>query len=55
MPGGLLHSTPTQIESQYPRMKTFLQECSSPKGSDRIRSARRLRDLLSIASKENPL
>lgn len=55
LPGGLLHSIPLDIQKQYPQLEVFLNECSSGKGKDHIHSARRLRDLLNIASKENPL
>lgn len=55
MPDGLLHSMPSQIRKQYPQIITYLQECSSGKNTNRIRSARRLRDILNIASKESPL
>ncbi|KAK3932521.1 Divergent protein kinase domain 2A [Frankliniella fusca] len=55
LPGGLLHSIPSDIQKQYPQIVVFLNECSLGKGKDHIRSARRLRDTLNIASKESPL
>ncbi|KAJ1531008.1 hypothetical protein ONE63_005840 [Megalurothrips usitatus] len=55
MPGGLLHSAPILIQKNYPQLETFLLECASGKSTDRIRSARRLRDVLTIVSKESPL
>lgn len=55
LPGGLLHSLPPEIRKDYSQIETFLNECSTGAVTDHIKSARRLRDILNIASKESPL